>query len=79
MRLPEYCHEANVAGLDLINAKRAKKAEKRPGRVDNQPAEAQMLDKLRALQHDPAAQLMMFQLFTADMSFEEETAFLLKV
>lgn len=78
MRLPEHCHAANIAGLELINAKRAKKVDTRPKRVDNRPTEAQMIERLRALENDPAAQLMMYQLFTADMSFEEEMEFFKK-
>lgn len=76
-RLPELCHQANIAGLEKHHA--IPVPNYKAMQVDNRPSEEEMLKRLRALKDDPAAQLMMFQIFTADMDFHEEIAFLEKV
>lgn len=76
-RLPELCHQANVAGLEKHH--KAPIPNYKAMQADNRPTEEEMIQRLRALHDNPEAQLMMFQIFTADMDFAEEIAFLEKV
>jgi hypothetical protein len=56
MRLPEYVHEANVAGLEQANAKPVKKTP----RPDNCPEPAWIAQRIRELDGNLSAQEALF-------------------
>jgi hypothetical protein len=56
MRLPQHCHEANVAGLEPKPAK-----VKRPASPDNAPTPEWVKDRIVALEGNLDAQMALFE------------------